>query len=130
MQWWSGRATNPGLTLVDTKAFAVDAQAQGEVAAMPLGIYLTYAKASGSTVGANPNFFNANVNAMKAATIAGQLGVLPGRATLLMAYRKGDNGKATGNGDNSLMLGVTYLVAQNVQLQLNHERYSGNACIT
>lgn len=127
VQSWSGSATKPALVAVDTKAYAVDAQAQGEIAAMPLGIYLTYANASGSATGATPNFFNANPNAMTATTIAGQLGLLPGKATVLMAYRKGDNGKTTGNGDDSLMIGGTYLVVPNVQLQLNHEMYSGSA---
>jgi len=63
---------------------------------------------------------------MTAATIAGQLGVVPGRATLLMAYRKGDTGAAANSGDNSLMIGGTYLMEQNVQLQLNHEMFSGS----
>jgi hypothetical protein len=126
VQSWSGSATEPiALALVDTKASAVDAQAQGEVGSMPLGIYLTHASASAS--GVNPNFFNTQAKAKSATTIAGQLGVLPGKATLLMAYRKGDNGKATGNTDNSLMLGGTYQLVQNVQLQLNHEKYSGSA---
>lgn len=135
VQSWSGSATNsvdvggvPVLAPVDTKAYAVDAQAQGQVGAMPLGIYLTYANASGSaqTAGAIKNAFNANANAETAATIAGQLGVVPGRATVLMAYRKGDTGAAANNKDNSLMVGGTYLMAQNVQLQLNQEMYSGN----
>lgn len=126
VQSWSGSATEPiALALVDTKASAVDAQAQGEVGSMPLGIYLTHASASAS--GVNLNFFNTQAKAKSATTIAGQLGVLPGKATLLMAYRKGDNGKATGNTDNSLMLGGTYQLVQNVQLQLNHEKYSGSA---
>jgi hypothetical protein len=129
VQSWNGSATKPDLSAVETKAYAVDAQLQGEVAAMPLGIYLTHANASGSdqSVGTIKNFFNTNPNAMTATTIAGQLGVLPGKATLLMAYRKGDNGKATGSGDNALMIGGTYRVVQNVQLQLNHEMYSGSA---
>lgn len=129
VQSWSGNTTDPSSADVKTKAYAIDAQAQGEVAAMPLGIYLTHANASGSdqAVGAIKNLFNSNVNSMTATTIAGQLGVLPGRATLLMAYRKGDNGKATGNGDNSLMIGGTYQIVQNAQLQLNHEMYSGSA---
>ena len=128
VQSWSGSATKPDQTPVETKAYAIDAQAQGEVGAMPLGIYLTYANAGASdqTAGVIKNFFNANVNAMTAATIAGQLGVVPGRATLLMAYRKGDTGAAANSGDNSLMIGGTYLMEQNVQLQLNHEMFSGS----
>lgn len=134
VQSWSGEATKsntaaPLLTAVETKAYAVDAQMQGEAGSMPLGIYLTYANASGSdqAAGAIKNAFNANVNAETAATIAGQLGVVPGRATLLMAYRKGDNGKVANNEDNSVMVGGTYLMEQNVQLQFNHEMFSGNA---
>jgi len=129
VQSWSGKALNGTSTLdVETKAFAIDAQAQGEVAAMPLGIYLTHASASASNqaAGAVKNLFNGNAKAEKATTIAAQLGVLPGKATLLMAYRNADTGAATANGDNSLMIGGTYQIVQNVQLQLNHEMYSGS----
>ncbi len=128
VQSWSGNTTTPAASAyVQTKAYALDAQAQGEVAAMPVGIYLTHANASASKAGEAPNLFNSQAKAETATTIAGQLGVVPGKATLLMAYRKGDNGKATANGDNSLMLGGTYQVVQNVQLQLNHEMFSGSA---
>lgn len=127
VQSWSGNATTPALVRVDTKAYAVDAQAQGEVGTTPLGVYLTYANASATDAGGLVNQFNAAARAMTATTIAAQVGVVPGRATLLLGYRKGDNGKVANNEDNSAMLGGTYLMAQNVQLQLNHEIYSGNA---
>lgn len=126
LQSWSGNTTDITAAYVVTKAYSIDAQAQGEVAAMPLGVYLTHASANATTAG-EANLFNSQAKARTATTIAGQLGVLPGRATVLMAYRKGDNGKATGNGDNSLMIGATYQVVQNVQLQLNHEMFSGSA---
>lgn len=126
VQSWSGSANLPTLVQNDTKAYAVDAQLQGEVGAMPLGIYLTYANASATEAGGTTNLFNANANAKTAATIAGQLGVVPGKATLLMAYRKGDTGAAANNGDNSVMIGGTFLMEQNVQLQLNHEMFSGS----
>jgi hypothetical protein len=127
LQSWSGSATNNALTAVDTKAWAIDAQAQGKIGAMPLGVYLTHAKADGSPAVGTKNFFNANINAMTATTVAAELGVLPGKATVTLAYRKGDNGKATLNGDNALMIGGPYQIVQNVQLQLNHESYSGSA---
>lgn len=126
-QSWSGSATKMDLTMVDTKAYAVDAQIQGELSSMPVGFYLTYANAAGTEAGGTANFFNANPNAMTATAIAAQLGVVPGRATVVLAYRKGDNGKATANEDNALTLAGTYLLAQNVQLQFNHEMYSGTA---
>ena len=126
LQSWSGNTTNATAAYVKTDAFALDAQAQGIVNDMPLGVYLTYASAKGSNAGEPANFFNANPNSEKAITIAGQLGVMPGKATVLAAYRNGDTGGTANNGDNALMIGGTYLIVQNVQLQLNHEMYSGS----
>lgn len=128
VQSWSGRAVDTSTipAVVETKAYAIDAQAQGEVATMPLGIYFTHASANASAAGPVQNLFNGNAKAKTATTVAGQLGVLPGKATVLMAYRKGDTGAATANGDNSLMIGGTYQVVQNVQLQLNHEMFTGS----
>lgn len=42
-------------------------------------------------------------------------------------YRQGDTGKASNSTDNAWMIGGTYLLLQNVQLQLNHTEYSGSA---
>ncbi len=127
VQSWSGSATLPTLVQVDTKAYAVDAQMQGDMIGIPVGFYLTYANARATDTGGMENLFNSEAQAKIAATIAGQLGVVPGKATVLLAYRKGDNGKAANNDDNAIMLGGTYLMAQNVQLQFNHEMYSGSA---
>ncbi len=130
-QYWSGSATRSTggttVTYTKTEAYALDAQAQGGVGLMPLGIYLTHANAKASVAGEATNLFNSGANAKKATTIAAQLGLVPDRATLLMAYRKGDNGAATANGDNSLMVGGTYQIVQNVQFQLNIEKFSGSA---
>ncbi len=136
LQSWSGHATNDGGVTVNTKAFALDGQAQGKVGAMPLGVYLSYAKADGTPAGGTPNHLNSfkhngqvvyNPNAKTATAIAAELGVLPGKATVTLGYRNADNGAATHNGDNSLMIGGSYQIAQNVQLQLNHEMFSGSA---
>lgn len=129
VQSWSGSATEPTqLRTVDTKAWAVDAQAQGSFAEMPLGIYLSIANAQGTPGGSSTNnLFNSSPRDRKAAAIVGQLGVLPGKATLLLSYRDGDNGSAVNSTDNAWMFGGTYLLLQNVQLQLNHTEYSGSA---
>ncbi len=128
IQSWSGTATDPTVVKFDTKAWAIDGQAQGAIGAMPLGIYLSHANASGSAAGSTPkNFFNANPNDKTATAIAAELGVVPRKATLMLAYRKGDNGKATKNGDNALTLGGSYQIVQNIQLQLNYSKYSGSA---
>jgi hypothetical protein len=129
VQMWSGTATEAASLLqVDTKAWAVDAQLQGAVQGLPLGVYLSYANAAGSPAGATVrNLFNGNPNDRTATALVGQLGVSPGKATMLLGYRNGDNGKAVNSEDDAVMLGGTYLVLPNVQLQLNYTFYSGSA---
>lgn len=131
LQSWSGSAeTGPGNAIVpfEIKGWAVDAQAQGAIGAMPLGIYLSHATAPASGTTGNPNFFNPGINNAKTATsIAAELGVLPRKATLILAYRKADTGDITFNGDNALTVGVTYQIVQNMQLQLTHAKRSGSA---
>jgi hypothetical protein len=127
LQSWSGSSTDTTLTEFDTKAFAVDAQAQGKIGTMPLGVYFSHAKADGSPAVGTKNFFNANPNDRNATAISAELGVLPGKATVVLGYRKGDNGKATNSGDNAWLVGGSYQLVQNLHLQLNHEMYSGSA---
>jgi len=132
VQAWSGTAEVGPTDLVvlnEVKAWALDAQAQGAIGAMPLGIYLSHAKAPASGSG-TPNFFNPipGNNARTATAISAEIGVLPGKATLLMAFRKADNGDTTGfNGDNALTVGATYQIVQNMQLQLTHAMRKGSA---
>ena len=59
-------------------------------------------------------------------SLLAELGVLPGRATVALAYLNSDSGAATGNEDNATTIGATYLVTQNVELQVNHTWFSGN----
>ena len=129
IQYWSGTATDTTLVKFDTEAWAVDGQAQGAIGNMPLGIYLSHANASGTAAGAaNANFFNkTSPNDKTATAIAAELGVLPGKATVTLAYRVGDNGKVANNDDNAVMVGASYQIVQNMQLQLNYSKYSGNA---
>lgn len=129
VQSWSGEATEPTqMTRVNTKAWAVDAQAQGTIGNLPLGVYFSHAVAEGTPDGSViRNLFNGNPRDRKATAIVGQLGIQPGKSTVLLSYRHGDNGKATNNTDNAWLIGATYQLVQNVQLQLNHTMYSGNA---
>lgn len=132
IQSWSGSAdVGPGGAVVsnDVKAWAVDAQAQGEIASMPLGVYVSYARAAATGATGNPNFFNSTAgnNARKAAAISAELGVLPRKATVIVAYRKANNGEVVFSGDNALTLGATYQIVQNMQLQLTHAMRSGSA---
>jgi len=115
------------VTSIDTKAWAVDGQAQGLVGTLPLGVFLSYARSKGTDVGDNPNLFNGRPRDRTAFAVAGELGVLPDRGTLLLAYRHGDNGRATNHQDRSLTVGGIYQLHQNVQFQLNYSFRSGDA---
>ncbi|MBI5096381.1 MAG: hypothetical protein HZB32_01820 [Nitrospirae bacterium] len=135
IQWWGG-TTSVGTGGIDsdhpnsdyqTHAWAIDAQAQGAVMSMPLGIYLGYGSAAKSKSGEPTNLFNSGTNDDKTAlSVSAELGVLPGRATVSLGYRTADTGAASNNKDNGLVLGATYQFAQNVQLQLNHSSYGGS----
>lgn len=131
VQLWSGSARvdddsgNGTDHLVQTKAWAIDFQAQGNVGGKPMGIYLAHANAAGQKPG-ETNLFNTAPKAKTATTITVEYGVLPQKATIMAAYRVGNNGKATNATDNALTLGGTYQIAQNVQLQLLHSTRSGH----
>ncbi|MEP7704994.1 hypothetical protein [Paraglaciecola sp. 25GB23A] len=129
IQSWSGSATEPVLQrLVDTDAWAFDAQAQGLFMDMPLGLYLSYAESAGTPAGSiQQNLFNKNPHDRKAAAILGQLGVIPSKVTVLMSYRHGENGQINNYRDDAWMIGGTYSLLDNLQFQLNHTEYSGSA---
>ncbi len=119
------RFINAGtIQYVDTKGTGFDLQAHGAVGNMPLGVYFTHATAPGSPVGAaSVNLFNNNVNARKATVIMGELGVIPNKATVTLAYRAANTGNIAvtdGGNDSGWTLGATYQVTQNVQLQVDH----------
>ncbi len=120
----SGTAT---VSSTDTKAWAVDGQAQGQVGTLPLGVFLSYARSAATSAGDNPNQFNGRPRDRTAFAVAGELGVLPERGTVLLAYRHGDNGKATNYKDRAITVGGIYQLHQNVQFQLNYTFRSGDA---
>lgn len=130
VQSWSGNRVRAdhgdGIELFSTKGWAVDAQAQGSLGSMPLGVYLAHARAPGSTASAT-NLFNSAAGARTATTLTAELGVLPGKATVLLGYRRGDNGRAASSSDNAFTLGGTYQIYQNLQLQMVHSRRSKGA---
>jgi len=127
-QWWGGTGKNPARDAPREKAdsWALDLQAQGTIwRNLPLGVYLTYANAPKSG-GDIQNIFNTRSNDRNAWNATAELGVIPGRLTLITSYIDGDNGKATASDERALTLGGTFLVAQNFELQLNHTIYSGS----
>jgi len=121
----------------NTKATIVDGQMQGELGGMPVGFYATYGRAPADALGAN--LFNTNTTVAGGAdkrsfNIAGELGVIPHKATVQLGFRSGKNGTGTlntaagqGDTDNAVMIGGTYELAQNLELSLTYTTQSGNA---
>lgn len=126
VQYFGGKARRTASTGLaddqDTQGWAVDAQAQGVIGAKPTGLYLAYGQAKHTPT----NLFNTAARDKKAWSVLGEVGVLPSRGTLMLGYRNGDNGAATQNKDNALLVGGTWMVAQNIELQLSRTSYSGN----
>lgn len=112
----------------ETKATAFDIQAQGEVGGMPLGVYISYATAPKKDTGSTKtNLFNdTTANDMTATAIAAEIGVVPNKVTLGAGYRMGQRASTSDRDDNAIMIGGKYMLAQNVQVQLNYEMYSGS----
>lgn len=106
-----------------TEGWVVDAQAQGEWRGMPLGLYASY----GTVPSKANNHFNSAARDKKALGLMAELGVLPNKGNLYLAYRNADNGKASNSQDNALTLGASWMVYQNVKLELFHTAKSGNA---
>lgn len=108
---------------VDTDAWFIDGQAQGELGGKPVGFYFTYGVADAGT----NNYFNNNPNDQEAWSILAEYGIMPSTMTVYVGYLDGDNGKAASNTDKRLTLGGTWMIGQNVELQLWNTFYSGTA---
>lgn len=134
VQSWSG-TSKTGATdapnRVHAEAWALDAQAQGEVGSMPLGVYFSYARAAKSKTGETANTMNASTRKNKSAVaINGELGVIPHRLTAALGYRVGKDGDSNDDGkqrQNALTMGFVYEAMQNLELQLNNSWYNGDA---
>lgn len=132
-QHWFGTASVADGTsesaVVDarTRAWAVDAEAQGRLGVVPVGIFATLASADASLPGATPNVFNAASRARRALAVAGRVGIVPDHVALLLAYRHGHNGAALDHQDRAATVGGQVLMYQNVQLQVNYTMFSGSA---
>lgn len=127
-------AVNP--TLSRDSATIIDFQGQGEVAAMPLGIYGSYGWADGQAVGA-VNTFNAGPERKTSFGLLADLGVIPNTLQLQLGFMRNKTGLnevvlgapvvGTNETDNSYTLGVRYKLVQNVKLALAYTKSSGTA---
>lgn len=134
IQSWNGSAgiandAGTGIDIFETSALAFDAQAQGAVGGLPLGVYVTHGKAGASTPGEAENLFNSRARDRSASTVTAELGVMKSPfLTVLGAYRNADNGRAAANStDNAFTFGVNWMVAQNVGLHWIFNKFTGSA---
>jgi hypothetical protein len=121
-------------TPTDTKAWAIDGQMQNTLANnMPLGIYVTYARAPKEN---GNNAFNVDANGnpgtdtKSSFNIAAELGVIPEKVTVGFGIRRGKSGQAVGGSsnasDNAWLLEGSYKLAQNILLNLVYTSQSGD----
>lgn len=148
VQSWSGSSTaiqfvdiadlvtgvvtlTPSATLVETKAWAIDGQMQNTLTNnMPLGIYVTYARAPAASVATISNMYNGGSDTKSSFNIAAELGVIPEKATIGFGIRRGKSGDTTITGsnasDNAYLLEASYKLAQNMLLNLVYTSQSGD----
>lgn len=147
-QAWSGNSAtrDPAglvpLVTAETQAYAFDAQLQGHLGDMPLGLYASYARAP--AVAGNPvtgnigNAYNtyltqdaagnpivaAGIKEKTSLNISAELGIVPEVATFGIAARRGVNGN--GLSDNAVFLFGSYQIVQNIMLSLSFTNASGD----
>ena len=124
-------------------ATIIDFQGQGEVAAMPIGIYGSYGWASAPGSG-QTNSYNADIvdPVTKAVVFAAtqqrsyfgllaDLGVIPNTLNVQFGFARAKTGltaaKVANESDNSYTLGLRYKLAQNVKAGLAYTKFSGAA---
>jgi len=107
-----------GKIMVDS--WGVDAQAQGSVGNMPLGIYLSYGVAPKGTSSVafdeNTNIYNTStIDDATALGMVAKLGVDPGKTQVYLGYGSLDkNAKSVAD----ITIGVQHMVDQNIKLEL------------
>jgi len=121
VQRFGGEST---VTNVKNDLTILDAQAQGEVGSMPLGVYVSYGTAAASAATGNQNTFNASkADTRTSLNTAFTLEFMP-QTSLQGALRMA---KTKGLTDNAVMIGASYDLAQNIALTMNYTTQSGDA---
>lgn len=132
-KWYGAARLDDGrgdgrVSSINTRAWAIDGQANGKLGKYPVGLFASLARADGSGEhAASPNIFNPAPNDRSAAAVATEVGVLPERGSILLGFRSGDNGEVDHHRDNAVTMGGIYHLHQNVQLQVNWTLRSGTA---
>jgi len=146
-QNWNGSTADAALIpatsvngIVDTKAWAIDAQMLGDVNNMPLTLVASYARAAAQGSNPNPNLFNPGLGgqlAMSSFNVGAELGLIPNKATVQLAFRRAQSGNdlglagggaatSTNASDNAILIGATYAVALNSRFEFTYQKFSGD----
>ncbi len=141
VQYYTGDATK-GVNGKDgnlnvNKATIIDAQAQGEVAGMPIGIYASYGSAPATTT-TEINAYNGGVEVKSHMGILADVGVIPHVLNLQagLSFAKTGANEKTAAGvaiagsnetDNAIVVGARYKLRQNVKIAIAYSMMSGTA---
>ena len=107
-------ATDPAAE-INVDSFGLDAQAQGQVGDMPLGIYASYGVAPKGTA-AEPNHYNSSTTEDETALgFVAKLGVVPGKTQVFFGYGSHDD-NAVSVAD--MTIGVQQMIDQNIKIEL------------
>jgi hypothetical protein len=144
IQIWSGSSMSldtsaaapfAGAAVTMTKATAIDGQMQGELNKMPVGFYVSFARAPLVAIDTitlvSTNTYNGGGTLDRSSfNVSGEVGVLPGVATVGAAIRRAKSGVDDGTGanatDNAIMLTATYKLSQNMMASFSYTTNSGS----
>jgi len=137
VQSWSGQSfDNTLLTIAtpgdtETKATAIDGQMQGALGSMPVGFYASYARAPVASAGMANTYNPTGTFTKSSFNFSSELGVIPEKATIGFAIRRGKNGVDNGSGanssDNAILVEGSYKLRQNLLINLYYVNQSGDA---
>ncbi len=141
IQSWSGSSANGNGVRFCTKAVAIDGQTQGALGSLPVGIYVSYARAPAvASVATQGNTYNVDGNGKQGTdtrsslNISGEVGVRPDITAIGLGIRLGKSGQAvlsnTNASDNAVFLTASYKIVQNMLARLSYTRESGDYWIS
>lgn len=111
-------------------ATILDAQAQGAIAGMPLGIYSSIGSASASSGGIT-NTFNSGSLKRRAFGVLADLGIVPEKIGVQLGFIRAKTGVSDSSGndetDNGWTLGMRYKMRHNVFMAAAYSKFSGSA---
>lgn len=108
-------------TFVD--GWTIDAQAQGQIGTMPLGVYASYGAAPKSSA-TQENFYNTSLTQDATAFgVVAKLGVIPSKMQVYLGLGSLKKGATT----NTTTIGLQYNVAQNIKIELYNVSSDSNS---